>query len=50
VIVEVAQANASTAADPCQQPESGTRSDSAGQSMNQAKPSKPKRPPPLKVY
>ena len=36
VIVEVAQAKASTAADPSQQPESGTGSDSAGQSMDQA--------------
>jgi hypothetical protein len=36
VIVEVAQANASTSANPSQQPESGTGSDNAGQSMDQA--------------
>ncbi len=36
VIVEVAQVNGSIAADPSQQPESDTGSDSAGQSMDQA--------------
>jgi hypothetical protein len=36
VIVEVAQANAFTTADPCQQPERGTGSGIAGQSMDQA--------------